>query len=364
MPVLEDPGGGGRSATISLESLVDSIPDVILSVGGDGKISYANAAASARSGFQLVGTPFSNSSASLGLTAATPGLMRALERRESFEAKVPEPSTNECIEVRGMPFEDGLAIFARRLGEFDDPADSDADLQRLNETLNERVRERTAELEAANSELEGFTYSVSHDLRGPLRAIISTSKILLEDSKGKLEESERELLERQAAAAKKVGSLIDELLKLSRIARQEMLSEPLDLAMIAADVAQELKGEGHADHISFDIQPNLPAKGDARLLRFVFLNLLENACKFTPGSGCVWVGKKDGAFFVRDEGIGFDMAYAHKLFLPFERLVNESEYPGTGIGLANVQRIVHRHGGRVWAESKPGHGSTFYFTLA
>jgi len=235
---------------------------------------------------------------------------------------------------------------------------------RLNENLNQRVRERTADLEAANSELEGFTYSVSHDLRAPLRAIISTSMMLLEDTKGILNDATRALLVRQAAAAKKVGCLIDELLKLSRITRQNLVFQTLDLGLIAADVVQELKDDARAKDIVFEIQRGLEATGDARLMRLVLLNLIENACKFSPSQGHVTVGKEEVGFFVRDEGIGFEMTYADKLFQPFERLVNESQYPGTGIGLANVQRIVHRHGGRVWAESEPGRGATFYFTLA
>jgi signal transduction histidine kinase len=262
----------------------------------------------------------------------------------------------------------GLAVENARLyssvqAELEERRKVEDEIRRLNESLNDRVLERTAELEAANKEMEGFTYSVSHDLRAPLRAIMSTSMILLEEAGEALGSQERGLLQRQAAAAKKMGVLIDELLKLSRLSRQEMVQERLDLSMLAHDIAAELGNEGRACSVRFEIEPEMEAIGDIRLLRFVLLNLMENACKFSPNGGIVRVGRNGSTYFVKDEGIGFDPRYAHKLFLPFERLVNDTEYPGTGIGLANVHRIVQRHGGRVWAESEPGHGATFYFTL-
>lgn len=262
----------------------------------------------------------------------------------------------------------GLAVENARLyssvqAELDERRRVEDEMRRLNESLNDRVAERTAELEAANKELEGFTYSVSHDLRAPLRAIMSTSMILLEEAGEVLGGQERSLLQRQAAAAKKMGVLIDELLKLSRLSRQEMVQEPFNLSLLTEEIANELKTEGRANGVRFEILPNMQAKGDVRLIRFVLLNLMENACKFSPKGGTVTVGQEGHTYYVRDEGIGFDPRYAHKLFLPFERLVNDTEYPGTGIGLANVQRIVQRHGGHVWAESEPGKGATFSFTL-
>lgn len=234
----------------------------------------------------------------------------------------------------------------------------------VNASLEERVQSRTQELEAANREMEGFTYSVSHDLRAPLRAIIATSMIVMEEAGDQLTPELQHLLTRQAASARKLGVLIDELLKLSRIARQAMRVEPVDLRLLAREVADELEADGRADGVEFVIQDGLMARGDPLLLRFVLLNLLENACKFSPEGGRVSVGAAGAEFFVRDEGIGFDMAYANKLFLPFERLVNDADYPGTGIGLANVHRIIQRHGGQIRAESEPGRGASFYFTLS
>ncbi|MGV3615337.1 MAG: PAS domain-containing protein [Fimbriimonas sp.] len=230
--------------------------------------------------------------------------------------------------------------------------------------LEARVLERTAELEAANRELEGFTYTVSHDLRAPLRAIMATSMILLEETEEKLAREERELLARQAHNARRLGVLIDDLLQMSRIGRQALRRESVDLVELAREVVQELRDDGRANAIEWEFPDALMAKGDAALLRFVVLNLLENAAKFSPPDSRVTLGRTaDGAFFVRDHGIGFEPRYANKLFLPFERLVNDSEYPGTGIGLANVKRIIDRHGGRVWAEAEPGEGATFFFTL-
>lgn len=231
--------------------------------------------------------------------------------------------------------------------------------------LEARVLERTAELEAANRELEGFTYTVSHDLRTPLRAIMSTSMILLEESGEALGREGRELLTRQAHNARRLGLLIDDLLHIARIGRQEMVRTHVDLAELARDVVRELAEDQDAKEIRFEIPESLPVQGDPNLLRLLLLNLLENASKFSPAGGVVSLGKMaDGTFFVRDQGIGFDPRYAHKLFLPFERLVEEADYPGTGIGLANVKRIVDRHGGKVWAESQLGAGATFYFALS
>ena len=235
------------------------------------------------------------------------------------------------------------------------------DHKRAEADLEQRVKERTEALEAANRELEGFTYSVSHDLRGPLRAIMSTSMILKEDFSGNLPGEAKEQLERQARAAKKMGDLIDDLLRLSRIGRQEMIKNPLDLTALANEILGELQ-----PHAECRIQDGLSARADSKLMKLAVQNLLDNALKFSKNveKPLVEMGRgADGIFFVKDNGIGFDMAYADKLFGPFERLVRDDEYPGTGIGLANVKRIIERHGGRIWAESEPDMGATFYFSV-
>jgi len=230
--------------------------------------------------------------------------------------------------------------------------------KQLEGELEARVAERTCQLEEAVKELEGFTYSVSHDLRGPLRAISASSMILREDYGESLSEEGLYHLNRQAEAAKKMGALIDDLLKLSRIGRQQLSPTLFDISEAAREVAVELGGVER-----IEIESGLQAFGDPRLIHFVLLNLMENALKFSPDGGTVRFQRRDGTFLVRDDGIGFDMQYAPKLFRPFERLVRDEDYPGTGIGLANAHRIVTRHGGRIWVESEPGNGSTFFFTL-
>lgn len=224
------------------------------------------------------------------------------------------------------------------------------ELRELNVELERRVDERTREL-------EGFTYTVSHDLRAPLRAIVATSRLLQEDAGPRLSSSEQELLDRQIRNARHLATLIDDLLKLSRISRQEMIRTHVDLTEMARKIAGDISG------VDFEIGSGLKADGDPVLLQFVLLNLFENAAKFSPHGGTVRLGRSHDAFYVQDEGVGFDPQYAEKIFRPFERLVRQDEYPGTGIGLANVKRIVERHGGRVWAESSPGQGATFWFTL-
>jgi PAS domain S-box-containing protein len=224
-------------------------------------------------------------------------------------------------------------------------------------------------LRAVNRELEAFSYSVSHDLRAPLRAIDGFSLALQEDCAAALQEAGRQHLRRVRAATQRMGQLIDDLLNLSRLTRAEMRRERVDLTALAREVAAELRAAAPQRQAEFVIQPGLQADGDSGLLRAALQNLLGNAWKFTGGKaqariefGCCQKGGED-AFFVRDNGTGFDMAYADKLFGAFQRLHATAEFEGTGIGLATVQRIIHRHGGRVWAEAEPDRGAAFYFTL-
>jgi signal transduction histidine kinase len=242
-------------------------------------------------------------------------------------------------------------------------------VRRLNESLEARVRDRTAQFEVSNKELETFAYSVSHDLRGPLRAIDGFSQSLLEDAKGKLDKNMTEDLTRIRKAAQRMSRLIDSLLTLSRTTRREMTTEKVDLSLIAGDVASDLQKSDPSRPAEFVITPGLVVNGDRQLLHLALQNLLNNAWKFTRNGKRALiefgVQSKDGkqVFFVRDNGAGFDMAYADKLFGAFQRLHTEKEFEGTGIGLATVQRIIHRHGGKVWAEGVVGAGATFYFTI-
>jgi light-regulated signal transduction histidine kinase (bacteriophytochrome) len=232
------------------------------------------------------------------------------------------------------------------------------------------VRERTTQLEAANQELSAFAYSVSHDLRAPLRGIDGWSLALVEDYGPQLDQRAHQYLGRVRSETQRMGMLIDDLLELSRVTRAEMETKPVDLTSIAHKVAARLRESNPARPVEFVIDPELRSKGDLRLLDIALTNLFANAVKFTaPRSEArIEFGsqERDGetVFYVRDNGVGFDMAFAGSLFGAFQRLHKTSEFPGTGIGLATVQRIIHRHGGRVWAEAKVNQGATFYFTLA
>lgn len=232
--------------------------------------------------------------------------------------------------------------------------------------LERKVDDRTRELHDALRESESFAYSVSHDLRSPLRSIIATSRILEEDYALELTPSASLLLDRQANAAKRLADIIDALLTFSRLGRQEMKRTQLDISTLVKEVAEDLPFRHPSNKVV--IEPNLEANGDPRLVRLVFQNLLENAFKFSPEGGVIEVGQLQEndhkPFFVKDHGVGFDMLYVEKLFEPFQRLHTEEAFPGTGIGLANVRRIIERHNGRIWATSEPGIGSTFLFTLA
>ena len=243
--------------------------------------------------------------------------------------------------------------------------------QELNEMLESRVKQRTDQLEAANRELEAFSYSVSHDLRAPLRGIDGFSQALEEDYAQELNGTAKRYLERIRAGTQRMGRLIDDLLNLSRLSRTEVRTQAVDLASVAEMIAEELKSRQPDRRVTFTVAKGMVAKGDERLLGIVLQNLLENAWKFTAkcDQACIEVGlyqaeEAPHAYFVKDNGAGFDMAYADKLFGAFQRLHSPSEFEGTGIGLATVQRIILRHGGRVWAESEVGRGATFYFTLA
>lgn len=234
---------------------------------------------------------------------------------------------------------------------------------------NDELRRRAAELSVANRELEAFAYSVSHDLRAPLRSIDGFSQALLEDYGAALDGKGSEYLARVRAATQRMGDLIDALLLLSRVTRAEMSIQPVDLADVAGTIADDLRLREPGRAVEVVITRPAPASGDPRLLAIALTNLTDNAWKFTSrrdrarvefgqhadGSGTV--------FYVRDNGVGFDMQYADKLFGAFQRLHADTDFHGTGIGLATVHRIIERHGGRVWAESQPGVGTTFFFSL-
>jgi light-regulated signal transduction histidine kinase (bacteriophytochrome) len=224
-------------------------------------------------------------------------------------------------------------------------------------------------LETTNKELEAFSYSVSHDLRAPLRGIDGWSQALLEDYSDKLDEQAREYIDRVRSETQRMGYLIDDMLKLSRLTRAEMVKEKVDLSAIAQAVAGRLQQTEPNRQVDFNIQAGLTAEGDSRLLEALLANLLGNAFKFSGkrADACIEFGQNEiegqHVFFVRDNGAGFDMTYSQKLFGAFQRMHKVTEFPGNGIGLATAQRIIHRHGGRIWAEAEIGLGAVFYFTL-
>jgi PAS domain S-box-containing protein len=246
---------------------------------------------------------------------------------------------------------------------------ADREIRALNEELETRVVQRTAELEAANRELESFSYSVSHDLIAPLRGIDGWSLALLEDFGAQLDDLGRKYLDNVRGEAQRMAMLIDNMLKLSRVTRAEMRHEPVDLSTLAEDILLELRAQDPDRLVEISVEPMMIASGDPVLLRAALQNLIGNAWKFTSRtlSPRIDVGSRleDGelVFHVRDNGAGFDQSYADKLFAPFARLHRASEFPGSGVGLASVQRIIRRHGGRIWAQGSVDAGATFSFTL-
>jgi PAS domain S-box-containing protein len=246
----------------------------------------------------------------------------------------------------------------------------ETELRRLNEELERKVAERTADLAAANKELEAFVYSVSHDLRAPLRGIDGFSHVILAQHGEQLDQEARQMLERVRAAAQRMGRLIADLLELSRLVRTVVRSTDVDLSRLAREVIDELSGEAGGRAVEWHVQPDMRVRGDPGLLRVALANLLGNALKYSrdasPARIELGIARRHEhctEFFVRDNGAGFDMNYAARLFQPFQRLHAQHEFEGTGIGLATVLRVIAKHGGEIRGEGRPGAGATFYFTL-
>jgi signal transduction histidine kinase len=292
--------------------------------------------------------------------SAIPQPSHSVEESDLYGDKRQDPAGN-----RRNPEDLAREVAARRV-EDREAADQ---LRLLNATLEQRVAARTAELQAANGELESFSYSVSHDLRAPLRSITGFSQIVLEDYAASLDEIGQEYLRQIIAAGSEMGRLIDDLLRLSRVTSADLHHGPTDLSALAHIVVESLAKDTPERTVTVEIADGLVVQGDERLLHVALENLLGNAWKYTRRTAAAHIefgtalheGRQ--AFFVRDNGAGFDMAYAGRLFGPFQRLHRAAEFEGSGIGLATVQRIIQRHGGRVWAKAAVNQGATFYFTL-
>lgn len=350
-------------------SILENAAEAIVVCDRSGTILEANAAATRLSGPMATQSSF-KSAFPLSLDPSGRPLERALEGEDLRGIPAKLAGRDLLLSAGPLRQEGEIVGCVVTMTDITDRNSAFREVQSLNESLERRVDERTEQLTAANHELEGFTYSVSHDLRAPLRSIAAASMVLIEDFGEGLPEEAHHELNKLSRAANRMGELIDDLLRFSRLGRQEMRRDRIDMSALANEVVEEIRHEDQAENVQFMIEPGLMASGDRMLLRMVLENLLGNAVKFSRATEQPTVRIEsavlDGlpAFRVSDNGIGFDPRYLHKIFKPFERLHNDRDYPGTGIGLANVQRIVARHGGRVVAEGQEGEGAKFTFTLS
>lgn len=311
-------------------------------------------------------------------------LLAALAGSSIFQRSTAEPIVNlaeiarvvsreKNYSVRATPTrnQDELAVLIEAFNEMlEQIQERDAALRQAHAELEQRVRERTAQLTAANKELEAFSYSVSHDLRAPLRRIDGFSAILVEEYGSKLDATAREYLRRVQEGARGMGRLVDDLLNMGRIGRQELVRKPTELGLLVQGVIQDLQPECEGRQIEWRVGDLLPLECDSGLMKVVFSNLLSNAVKYTRPTKCAAIEVYHHTIHgtpvisVRDNGVGFDQNFVHKLFGVFERLHGPDEFEGTGIGLATVQRIIQKHGGQIWAKGEVGKGATFSFTLS
>jgi PAS domain S-box-containing protein len=383
-----------RASEARFRGLLESAPDAMLVVDrNDHIIAFANAQAESLFGYTrdellgqtieiLVPERFREHHVALRRAYSADPQPRAMGSRSDVRGRRKDGSEFLADIMLGpLEMNQELAVLAI-VRDITAQVHAQEDLARLTAELEQRVHERTLQLEAANQELEAFSYSVSHDLRAPLRAIDGFTRALLEDYSERIDEQGQHYLRRVASGTERMGLLINDLLQLARVSRSEMSRSSVDLTALAHSLAGELS-QAHPDRrVQWVIADGLTVEGDPRLLRLGLENLLGNAWKYTSktADARIEVGSMSSAecelpnadslfpttqsvFFVRDNGAGFDMAYADKLFGAFQRLHSSTEFEGTGVGLATVKRIVARHGGRIWATAAVNHGATFYFTL-
>jgi PAS domain S-box-containing protein len=358
------------------DAVINSLPGIFYLMDQDGRMLRWNANFERELGYRrrelvrLAPLDFlapearddTNRSMQLALAAGRPTSTETLLLTRDSR-RVPYYLTASAVDVHGgrLIVGVGIDLTARK--------EAEEQVRRLNEELEQRVRERTAELTAANKELEAFSYSVSHDLSSPLRGIDGFSRIIEEDYAPLLDSEGKRHLQRIRAATQRMQLIIDNMLSLSRITRNDLIMSPVSLSQIARQILDDLQSAEPERQVETVIAPDIEVVGDANLLHLVLDNLLRNAWKFTARhpSARIELGvlHKDGerVYFVRDDGAGFDMRYAGKLFREFQRIHRPSEFEGTGIGLAIASRVVQRHGGRMWAEAAVEEGATFYFTL-
>ena len=369
-----------RESRAMYRDVVESVNEILFQTDADGRLTFLNRAWGHTTGFDTrlsIGQSlleFVSDEDRIRVEQRLRGIREGYADIVQFEFRLRTHSDGpRWVEATIRPLRDTYDQVVGSSGTLDDITarkEAEQSQRDLNRELEARVRVRTAELEASNRELEAFSYSVSHDLRAPLRAIDGFAQIVAEDYAPRLDETGREYLQRIRVATQRMARLIDDLIDLARLTRQTMKREEVNLSQIAEQILTELRQEDPGRQIEIHVEPGLMAAADRALIRVALENLLRNAWKFTSRREMAQIRfhaeMREGqiVYCVTDNGAGFDMSFASKLFLPFHRLHGISEFAGTGIGLATVQRVIQRHEGRVWAESAPEKGASFFFTLS